>query len=290
MPKLFIRLLLILLACSTWVLQAKPISISINDLKANGELIESEDKEQPFFVILHGTFGWHGMEITKTLQQMLGDEGYGSIAFSLTLGESNRSGFFDCSHLIVSHHQDAQTEIDHWVKKANQLGYQNIALIGHSRGGAQVASYLVNHSKNIHSAYLLAPMTWVKSDVNKQYDSTSKAPLNQLITKAKANPKTHLNNLPVLHCKNAVATPSAFISYYDESPQKNTPTLLKKITLPTTVFLGEQDSLTPDFLKQKSLLQNNKQVTIKMIEDADHFFRDFAAEDVVSHIIDQVSE
>ena len=290
MAKYFNRLLIILLACSTWVLQAKPISISINELKANGELIESEDKEQPFFVILHGTFGWHGMEITKTLQQMLGDEGYGSIAFSLTLGESNRSGFFDCSHLIISHHQDAQTEIDRWVKKANQLGYKNVALIGHSRGGAQVASYLVNHSKNIHSAYLLAPMTWVKSDINKHYNPTLKASLNQLITKAKATPEKPLKNLPVLHCKNAEATSSAFISYYDESPQKNTPSLLEKISLPTMVFLGEQDSLTLDFLKQKSLLKSNTQVSIKMIEDADHFFRDFAAEDVVSHIVDQVSE
>jgi len=290
LPKLFIRLFIILLACSTLVLQAKPISISFNELKANGELVDSEDKEQPFFIILHGTFGWHGMEITKTLQQMLGDEGYGSIAFSLTLGESNRSGFFDCSHLIVSHHQDAQSEIDHWINKANQLGYKNIALIGHSRGGAQVASYLTNHSKNIHSAYLLAPMTWVKSDINNSYDSNSIKPLRELIIKAKANPEKYLKNLPILHCNNATSKAGAFVSYYDELPQKNTPSLLEKLNLATTVFLGDQDSLTVNFLKQKSLIENNPKITIKIIEDADHFFRDFAAEDVVSHIIEQVTK
>jgi len=279
-----------LILCSIWTLSAKPISISINDLKANAELINSEDKQQPFFIILHGTFGWHGMEITKTLQQMLGDEGYGSIAFSLTLGKSDRSGFFDCSHLIVSQHQNAQMEIDHWIRKANQLGYKNIALIGHSRGGAQVASYLTSHSKNIHSAYLLAPMVWVKSEVFKQYDSTSKTPLNQLIVKAKASPEKDLINLPVLHCNNATSKANSFVSYYDELPQKNTPSLLEKVYLPTTVFLGDQDSLTPEFLKQTIIFQKNIQVKIKMIEDADHFFRDFAAEDIVSHIVNQVSD
>ena len=90
---------------------AKPISLSFNELAVNAEIIDVSDKSKPFFLILHGSLAWHGMELPSTIQQLLAEENYGSLAFTLSLGENNRSGFFDCSHPIISGHHDAQAEI-----------------------------------------------------------------------------------------------------------------------------------------------------------------------------------
>jgi len=268
-----------------------PISIQINELKANAEIVEVEDKEKPFFIILHGSFAWHGMELPQTVQNLLAEEGMGSIAFTLTLGENDRQGFFDCSHPILGGHDDALVEIDRWIDKANQMGYKNVHLIAHSRGGAQVALYSNSNPSKINSISLIAPLVWDKQRTEKQYLASANKTLPSLIAKAK-NTKTNSNliNTHVLHCGQTKISPMAFISYYDETIQKNTPTLLQNIEVRTRIYLGDEDSVTSAFMDQKLVFKDNPHISIKMIEDADHFFRDFAADDLVSDIIEHIDK
>jgi pimeloyl-ACP methyl ester carboxylesterase len=264
---------------------AKPLMLSFNKLVVNAEIIESKDKQKPFFLILHGSLAWHGMELPNTIQQLLADENYGSLAFSLSLGETNRSGFFDCTHPIISGHDDAQVEIEFWLNQLAKMGYQNIMLVGHSRGGAQMANFALENAEKIKGSFLIAPLVWDKKQVHAAYQPVSKVNLVQQLERLKKQPDSLLSNQNILHCKKATVSGKAFLSYYDELPEKNTPSLLESIKVPTKIYLGDSDPLTKGFIAQKALFSDNKMIKHMMIEDADHFFRDFAAEEIVSDII-----
>jgi len=267
-------------------LLASPVKQEYKGLIVNAEFVEAQDKQKPFLIILHGTFAWNGMELPKTLQSLLADEGYGSLAMTLSLGESNRTGFFDCQHKIISRHQDAEQEISFWVNYVEKLGYRNLVLVAHSRGGAQATTYALKHPKKIDKLFLIAPMTWDKSVTKEIARPSSKQTVGDILKEIRLNKPTDLTKVNGLHCKNAVITSLAFQSYYSEFPIKDSPTLLSKINLPTRVYLGDMDRLiTESFNRKSHLFEKNKQVSLLTIEDADHFFRDFAVEDIVADML-----
>ncbi|MCJ8273255.1 MAG: hypothetical protein MJK04_28125, partial [Psychrosphaera sp.] len=124
--------ILTLLVCALLFLpiaaMAKPVSIIHQGIKLNAELTEQGNKQQRFFLILHGTLAWHGMELPSTLQTLLEEEEHGSLALSLSYGVTDRKGFYDCKQPITGAHDDAQAEIALWVDYLNNKGYSNIVL------------------------------------------------------------------------------------------------------------------------------------------------------------------
>lgn len=158
-------------------------------------------------------------------------------------------------------------------------------LIGHSRGGSQMASFAVENPDQIKATFLIAPLVWDKNQVHNAYRPLSKTTLAQQLEIIKNQPLDNLSNQNVFHCLNAKVSGEAFLSYYDELPNKNTPSLIKSISVPTKIYLGDNDPLTKWFMSQESIISGNNMISTMMIEDADHFFRDFAVEDVVSDII-----
>jgi len=270
------------------VLVAEPVQTNNNDLTLNANYQSAADKSNPFFLILHGTFASHQMEIISSMQSLLTDEGYGSLAITLSLGEDDRSGFFDCSHTIVSTHDNAEVELGLWMKQIKSWGFTSINLVGHSRGSAQIASYAKNHNQSINKQFLIAPLIWDKKYQQDNFRSPLKLPLEDVLKKLQANPQMQLKNQQVLHCTNTTVTSESFLSYYDEHPEKNTPTIIKSTTVHTKIYLGDSDPLSKNLLAQNESLEVNENINIRMIEDADHFFRDFAIEDIVSDMIDEV--
>ncbi len=269
--------------------QALPVKISHNDLQLNANYIKAENKHSPFLLILHGTFAWQGMELPSSLQSLLAEQEIGSLAITLSLNEDNRQGFFDCSHPILSKHQDAQGELLAWIKHLNTMGYTNISLVGHSRGGAQVAQFALDHPDMIKQAFLIAPMVWQQETASKSFNQQNKQPLSKWLDKAQSQPDSLITTNRVLYCDNAKISLSSLASYYSAEPEKNTPSIIKNIKLPTHIYLGTEDPMiTESFEAQKSLFQKNKRVRLRLIEDADHYFRDFAAEDIIDDILQQL--
>lgn len=276
---------------TTPLASAASISLPYQSISLNAEINPSEDKSKPFFLILHGTFAWHGMELPSTLQSLLLEEGYGSLAMTLSLNEDNRTGFFDCSHLISSKHGDAQQEISVWIKYLNDQGYNNILLIGHSRGGAQMAEFALRNPSQLSKVFLIAPMTWDKKQVHDSFNQQSKLSIDIIFDYIKTGKITQLSKQKILHCDDATITADAFRSYYQEAPQKDTPQLLSITKVATRVYLGAEDpSITDSFIAKKSFYENNSEVSYLIIEDADHYFRDFAAEDIISDIIETIEK
>ncbi|MFT6732173.1 MAG: esterase/lipase [Polaribacter sp.] len=265
---------------------ASPIQLIDKKLKINAEYLESKDKNKPFFLILHGTFAWHGMELINALQENLNNKKYGSLALTLSLAEDNRKQFFDCSHTILSKHEDAQKELNIWLTWLENKGYKNIHVIGHSRGGAQVAQFSINQSKRINKVFLIAPMVWDSNKTSDSFIQSNKKKLNELLKTISTQTSEQLFNInQAFHCSNTKISNEAFISYYDSKPIKNTVELFAKIKNPVYVYLGDSDRLTKDFNQQFSILKKQPHVVVKTIEDADHYFRDFATEDIVEDII-----
>ncbi|PHS15655.1 MAG: hypothetical protein COA86_13310 [Kangiella sp.] len=283
--------LLIIICSLTFSLNsnASPVQLAKKDLKLNAEYLENKDKNSPFFLILHGTFAWHGMELISALQENLYEENYGSLAITLSLSENNRSNFFDCSHPIISKHEDAQKELDFWLTWIEDKGYKNIHIIGHSRGGVQVAQFSANQSKRIKKVFLIAPLVWNLKQTAISFSQYNKQDLKEFLVKVSSQSKKNLFEInQALHCKNTKISSESFISYYDSKPAKNTVELLAKIKNSIYVYLGDSDPLTPTFNLYYSKVGKLEHVVLKTIEDADHYFRDFATEDIVEDIISQV--
>ena len=106
--------LLVLTLSQMTNLSAAPVTSQYQGLAVNANL-ELGDSDKPIFLILHGTLAWHGMELPKALQTVLADEGYPSLAISLSYGVDNRSGFYNCEQGLSSGQGAAISEIDHWV-------------------------------------------------------------------------------------------------------------------------------------------------------------------------------
>ncbi|MDQ7049327.1 MAG: alpha/beta fold hydrolase [Enterobacterales bacterium] len=285
-------LLVFLMMLVPFSLNATPLKLSLNKLSLNAEYKAAEDKNAPFFVILHGTFAWHGMELPSSLQSLLQEEDIGSLAFTLSLKEDNRSGFFDCKHVILSKHQDAQVEIAAWVKLVEGKGYKNIVLVGHSRGGAQIAQFVIEHPESVKQAFLIAPMTWKASESEKAFDPKDTTALGRWLSQAQNasnNTKQLISGKNILHCDNATVSLESLVSYYSPIPDKNTPHIISKVQIPTRIYLGSNDpAITNSINQQEALYLDNKMVSRKVIEDADHYFRDFAAEDIVADMLQQL--
>ena len=268
---------------------AEPVQINRAELKLNGNLIAAEDKQQTAFLILHGTWAHAAMELPATLQALLDEEGYTSLAITLSLGINDRQGFFDCKSPVVQGQEAAIDELHAWYLSLREQGYSKVVLIAHSRGGAQAALYQQRYPQDSLTALvLIAPMTWQQGVEVKAYHDKYGVNLSELLAQAeqyRQAGKALFTPPAILYCENTAVSPHAFISYYSVKPQKNTPTLLADTPIPTIVYLGSEDPLSLRFAKQQGLFINNKNITVVNIDGAGHFFRDLYADELIEDLL-----
>lgn len=271
---------------------AEPVALPLNGLRANGNLIAGEDKARSFFLIVHGTWAHADMELPKALQALLADEGYGSLAVTLSLGVDNRQAFLRCDSPVLQGQADALPEIHAWYSYLREQGYTRITLLGHSRGGAQAALYHQRYPQaELSALVLVAPMTWQARAIADDYEARFHTGLSVVLLEAEEaldRGREFFTPPGVLYCQNTQVKPEAFLSYYRENPPKNTPNLLSALAIPARVYLGSDDSLTASFLAQSTLYENNPKVIVKTVDGADHFFRDLYADEIVEDLLDSL--
>ncbi len=268
---------------------AEPVQINLAERKLNGNLIAAEDRQKTAFLILHGTWAHAAMELPAALQSLLEDEGYASLAITLSLGVNDRQGFFDCQSPVVQGHQAAIDELHAWYLFLREQGYAKVVLIAHSRGGAQAALYQQAYPQDqLAALVLIAPMSWQKNVEVRAYHDKYNVNLNDLLTQAEQyrQERKALFTAPgILYCEKTPVSPPAFISYYSVLPEKNTPALLADTAIPTIVYLGLEDPLSISFAKQQGLFVNKKNITLVNIDGADHFFRDLYADELIEDLL-----
>lgn len=283
---------LLLLGFSS-VSAAEEIKQTHNGLTLNANLVMADgaDFSGKMVLLTHGTLTHAGRSTYANLQDLLAQRGVSSLAPNLSLGVNDRHGEYDCKTPHRHRHQDAVDEIGLWLDWLKTQGATQVTLMGHSRGGNQTARFSVEHPESvIKSVVLIAPQTWDYNTLVTEYEAKSGQSIDPIFKKAQDLVKagkgdTLINNIDFMYCKDTSASANAVVSYYQNDPKMDTPSLLKKATLPTLVVIGSADTVVAD-LEEKMQDVNNEQVQTTVIEDADHFFRDFFAEDVADQSVE----
>ena len=264
-----------------------PLSIEHEGLVLNGNLMLAPEEAITDGVVLmvHGTMAHHGMELMEAQQKLLAERGWSSLAVTLGLGLSDRQGFLDCGVEHRHRHEDAVREISAWRQWLAENGANWVVLMGHSRGGNQVARAALSASGGkLRGLVLLAPMTWNSEAVAEAYQARHGQALDLVLSKANGmTPDQVMAEVGFLSCPDARVLAGSFLSYYADDPQKDTPSLLPHISVPTVVIAAEEDRVVPN-LAQHTAAVVDADTQFVMIEGADHMFLDFFAEDAADAI------
>lgn len=284
-------LLLSLFIGYTGITQAEEIKQTLNGQTVNANLVFADGKSygSQVALLLHGTLTHNGRSNYIDLQNNLAKQGISTISMNLSLGLTDRHGEYDCATPHTHKHTDALAETKFWLNWLKQQGVKQVTLIGHSRGGNQIAWFAnENDSTMIRNVALLAPATGEQQSA-KDYQEKYGKPLAPILKKAqdlvKAGKGTEMmKDIDFIYCEKAQVTAAAFADYYTVKPQFDTPNLLKSTKKPTLLFIASEDQFVPELAARMAAVKGNKNLTIETIDGADHFFMDLANEDVAASI------
>ena len=260
-------------------------------LNGNLEIAEGKSIKEGVILMTHGTLAHNGMEIIQTLQGLLKENGFNSLAINLSLNLNDRHGFYDCASPHTHHHTDALDEIGAWLKWLKDKKADHVVMLGHSRGGNQTAWFAAERSEPlIKAVVLVAPQTWSDSYAADDYKARYQKDLKSVLDKAQSmvangKPDEWLDHTDFIYCKDTRVSDSAFVSYYKSEPRLDTPYLLPKIKQPVLVFAATEDQIVKGLDKKVAPLADGKNLQLVVIDGADHSFRDLYAEDVVHAIV-----
>ncbi len=264
-----------------------PLSIEHDGIILNGKLVLASEQTVADGVVLlvHGTMAHHAMELVEAQQALLADRGWSSLAVTLGLGLSDRQGFLDCGVEHRHRHEDAISEISAWRQWLEENGAAWVVLMGHSRGGNQVArAALSTAGGRLLGLVLLAPMVWDFETVAEAYLARYGRALEGILSQAAGLPAEQaMAGVGFLSCPEARVAAGSFLSYYADDSKKDTPSLLPKISVPTVVIAAEEDRVVPN-LAQRTAAVVDADTQFVMIEGAGHMFLDFFAEDAADAI------
>jgi pimeloyl-ACP methyl ester carboxylesterase len=266
---------------------AEEVQTRLNGLTLDGNLEFAPGKapEEGVMLLVHGTLAHNKMELIANLQRLLAARGVSTLAVNLSLGVNDRHGFFDCGRLHTHRYGDAIEEIDAWVGWLKSQGVLDITVAGHSRGAAQVAAYaLQQRDPAIGAVVLLAPTTFDAARTAEAYQARYGVDLAELVKRAQSLVSAGrggewLPGVGFLNCDNATVTAASFVSYYGASTAMHTPALMTRLRQRTLVVVAGADALFPDLAAAVAPLDGTREISVKTVEGADHFFLDLFAED-----------
>lgn len=284
---------LLMMAVSAIPVEAKDVTQVNADgltLNANLELADGKTIADGLVLLTHGTLAHNKMEIIVALQGALAERGISSLAPSLSLGVSNRTGMYDCAVPHTHKHTDALTEIGLWLNWAKAEGATDVVLAGHSRGGNQTAWFASREPDAVVSkVVLIAPAVWNADKAAKGFKKSHKRDLSGAMAEANAlvaagKGDAMLKGMGVIYCPGADVTADSFVSYYEVDERMHTPNLMPLIGKPTLVIAGTEDTVVAGLIEATQPLVDAGTVEMAVIDGADHFFLDFFIEDAADAI------
>lgn len=266
---------------------AEPIRLKDGDRVLLGKLLVPDGAAlaKGAVLMVHGSMAHLAQETIAGVQQALAERQIPSLAITLSLGESARTGMFPCERVHRHKHSNAVREIGLWRDWLSRQGAGKIALFGHSRGGNQIVTYALKAPPGaLVAAVALAPATWSAGRADATYRRRHKRDRLADVKAAAAKGDALLKNHPFLSCANATVTASSFGDYHRNDPGRDTPGLLSGYRgAPLLVLAGREDKVVPDLIARMPTV-NNARVSFAAIEEADHMFLDFYAEDVADRM------
>ena len=256
-------------------------------------------------ILLHGTLAHNRMEIITTIATLMAEDyGYPVLTPNLSLNDENRmgnkvqtstKGYASLTACDITHtHKfaDAVTELTNWVDYLKQQGFEKIVVTGHSRGGRQVSAYLAGASDEpaVVGGVLIASGLSRNERSIANYKKDTGLDLPELLAQFSKLPQGQYVDVPkFIYCDNPKVTAGAFIAEYEDNPAHSAPSNIEKVTdIPILVIGGSEDTVVPNIESDFESLVDQENVTVEVIDGADHFFRDLYADDVAIMIVDLI--
>lgn len=278
--------LLLTVFCITLSAHAAEVRSVLNGRVLNASFVQPDDDLTEAFLVIHGTWAHHGMEIVQALQQGLAERGEASLAPTLSLGQSGRTGFFECAPTMVPDESTVAPEIRLWIDFLGRRGYRTVTLLGHSRGALQAARLLIERpDSRVTRLVMLGPPTWHRDEVAKRYAAQGGDALEAVLKQARDTPQAMLGPLTLQHCTGVRTTGAVFLDYYDPLIVRHTPDLIEHVRIRTDVVLGTQDDVAAWSPADVSAAQLRRNVRVESIDGADHFFRDLYMDEVLDGVL-----
>lgn len=265
-------------------------------LHAEFVTVGADWKAGPVILMTHGTLAHNKMEIMRALQKAFRERGFSSLSINLGYNISNRTGMYDCAVPHTHRHTDAVDEIGFWLDWLKGHGVQSVVLLGHSRGGNQTARFAASHDDPlIRAVVLIAPPHWSERYANEGYQHRYGKPLAPVLAEAERLVKagkgdTMMKPVDLIYCADTSATAASFVSYYRPDPLMDTPTVLAQVDAPVLVFAGSEDTVVPHLEQKMAEVAQRENITLQVIEGADHFFRDLYTEDAADAAVAFIEE
>lgn len=248
--------------------------------------------EDGVVLMLHGTLAHGRMEIMAAVQDLLAERGFNTLSVNLSYGIDEREGMFGCDRPVTQGLQGHFGELEAWMDWLGEAGYGPVTLLGHSRGGNQIARFLTEQApEDVRALVLIAPSTYDAEAAAASYEAQSGMPLRTRLDQAEeltrmGQPETLMQGVRFLYCEELDVAPRAFLDYYRPEAEHDTPTVIDGIQTPTLVIIGSEDDVVADLPERMAALEQPDAVETVTVEGADHFFRDFFADDVVDATVD----
>lgn len=257
-------------------------------LNANLQLAPGKRAADGMILITHGGLAHGRMQTLANLQKVFLERGFSTLAITLSLGLNDRAGMYDCSKTHTHLNSDSGMEISAWLRWLREQGANNVVLLGHSRGGAQTALFAARHdTPQVQAVVLMAPTT--RDNGHHGYQKRFKTPLAPTLKRAQqllrtGGSKTILRPVNLMFCRGTAATAEAFLSYYSDTPDLDTPALIPEIRKPLLVVTASEDTIVVKLEDRVADLMRSPKRRLAIVDAAGHFFRDLFADDVVDEV------
>jgi len=255
-------------------------------------------------VLLHGTLAHNRMEIINTIATLISEDyGYPVLTPNLSLNNQERMGekiqtstksYATLTACDIEHthkYEDAVSELGTWVEYLKQEGFEKILVSGHSRGGRQVSAFLAaNNEPSIVGGVLIASGLSRNERNIENYKKDTGLDVTELLAQFSKLPQDEYVDVPkFIYCDKPRVTAGAFVSEYMDNPSHNAPYNVQQIKdIPILVIGGSEDTVVPNIEADFAGLADQSNVTVEVIEGADHFFRDLYADDAATMMVDLI--
>jgi pimeloyl-ACP methyl ester carboxylesterase len=272
------------------------VTIEHQGITLNARLARTESwPGGPVFLMAHGTFAHNQMEIMATVQELLAEAEFSSLAINLGLSIDDRHGNLACETPHAHRDSDALDEIGLWLEWLKARGAERVVLLGHSRSGNQIARFVLDRdTPQVEALVLIAPSTWDADRGAKNYQESFGVRLSMRLEEARelvaaGKPGAWMEQTGFIFCAGAKVTAATFLDYYEPEEYRDTPSVLPAITKPTLVFAGSEDKVNPPLEAKAAAVADGERVKLFVIDGADHFFRDLYADEIVEIIAEELA-
>lgn len=279
------RLLLLLLLTSPVQAQTVTLKLPSLNLTAESDYVVGQ-KNKPAVLILHGFLTTNKFHTVTAITSALQQEGYTTIAPTLTLDISQRQNSLKCNSIHTHTLEKDILEITDWVHFLHGEGHKNIVLIGHSSGSQELIEFLNIHPEISIEAAIFTSLFYFKGDELGTVEREVSAAKQDL-----ANNQDSPKKYSFLFCKNNYhAVPESFLSYL-KLDRAYTLNSLKKLSIPTYTIMGGADKRYQEVGENWLTELRETGTHVYTIKGANHFFSnqyEFDLQDAIIEIISRL--